>query len=99
MNTRIVLQLWVKLRALCVLDAVHRPCATVVLEVFGRMLMPITSLENWSALAQEFDDKFIEWWNYFITVSHGQSPARAEVVLNIDNNQCLLFVVRHTSQL
>jgi hypothetical protein len=53
--------------------------------------MPVPSLKNWRASLEKYCDELVERSDDFVTMSDRKSSTRTEIVLNVDNDQRLLF--------
>jgi hypothetical protein len=53
--------------------------------------MPIATLVNRRAALEKLVNQPIERRNHFVAMRNGERAAGAEVVLYVDNNQCLLW--------
>jgi hypothetical protein len=84
-----------ELGALCVLHAVHRPCATVFGEVFRLRWVPVTTLEYRIAALEKFFDQLVERRYDFTAVWHRQRATGTKIVLHINDDQRPLFLVWH----
>jgi hypothetical protein len=57
--------------------------------------VPVACLEDRSAPGKEFVDKSIERLNDFVAMCNSQRAAWAEIILNVDDEECLLLHTRH----
>src|SRR5262245_40728198 len=86
-----------KLSPQCSLDTVHRPGTTVGRKVFCLSGMPVATFVDRRVLFQELIDELVERWYYLISMGHGESTSRAEVVLHINHNQSSFTVIQDAS--
>src|SRR5215813_4593306 len=88
-------QLWMKFCSFGLLDAVNRPGAAEIFEVFRLGRVPIARFEYWFAVLKKLLLHFVELRDYVVAVWYSQRAARAEVILNIDHDQGALTLSRH----
>ncbi len=84
-----------KLCAARSLYAMNWPDTSISGEVFGLGWMPIASLENRLTPIQKLFDEFVQRRHHFVSMSHRQRSARAEIVLHVDHDQSFLLTICH----
>jgi hypothetical protein len=77
----------VKLRALRALDAVRRPDTAERLEVLRLLRMPVAGGVDGTAGGSEAGGVFVQHWHDAVAIRHFERTARAEVILDIDDDQ------------